>query len=72
MKEIKTDAEGNPVWQERFRWKIEELWWDLIDGFEWVWKGVVDIVVNPLWWALVVVLSGLLYLAFVLLPGWLR
>lgn len=68
MKEIKTDAEGNPVWQERFWWKVEELWCDLVEAFEDIWVGLVAILTNPLWWALLG-MSGLLGLLINLLTG---
>jgi hypothetical protein len=67
VKEIKVDKDGVPVWTERFGWWVEARWWDLIDCFDEMWKAIVDLITNPLWWTIVGIVS--LPLLFMLLGG---
>jgi hypothetical protein len=47
MKEIKTDAEGYPVWSERFAWKVFGFWWEFVEAIEDCGKAAWELLENP-------------------------
>lgn len=54
MKEIRTDADGYPVWQERLAWKVEGFWWEFVESLELMFFEGIGLLKNPFMILLVV------------------
>lgn len=59
MKEIKTDAEGYPVWQERLAWKVADFWWEFVGAIEDFGKAGWELLTTPFMIALTGFAAGL-------------
>jgi hypothetical protein len=47
MREIKTDADGVPVWYERLGWKAQDFLWDFVSDLEEFGKAGIELAKNP-------------------------
>lgn len=60
MKEIRTDAEGVPVWQERFAWWVQDFCWEFVEALEDYAKALWFLLTNPIM-ATVLIIGGVAF-----------